>query len=233
MHHPDFSTARHTPPLFPLRAGSVPGGHVTANTTAEGRPQPAAEHCALLPPFLPPQWDRGETGKSKGEKGLGSRKSQFNKQRGRKEKNTRPVARLILSPSSQSYRKLCLSSRKPQCRAAAHLQEFNCCSPPGEGERHGVSAADLGQDLVVHGLESLLEVRAGSGGTVGESSMQAGGTAPPPPRALKGLCDVLQNKNCLLRKASSLAAWQGAKQLKQENAELLPLPSNWKKDPGH
>lgn len=86
MHHPDFSTARHTPPLFPLRAGSVPGGHVTANATAEGRPQPAAEDCALLPPFLPPQRDRGETGKSKGEKGLGSRKSQFNKQRGRKEK---------------------------------------------------------------------------------------------------------------------------------------------------
>lgn len=33
----------------------------------------------------------------------------------------------------------------------------------------------VGEDMVLHGLDSLPEVRAGSGGAVGDSSMQAAG----------------------------------------------------------
>lgn len=103
----------------------------------------------------------------------------------------------------------------------------------------------VGEDVVLHGLDSLSEVRAGSSGSVGESSMQAGGQQGDwlpgsgdshSQSALKGLerlCNVLQSKNCLLRKGSSLAVWQEAKRLKQKNAKLLPLPSNWKNDPGN
>lgn len=103
----------------------------------------------------------------------------------------------------------------------------------------------VGEDMVLHGSDSLPEGRAGSSGSVGESSMQAGGQQEDwlpgsrdshPQSALKGLerpCNVLQSKNCLLRKGNSLAAWQEAKQLKQKNAKPLPLPSNWKKDPSN
>lgn len=74
------------------------------------------------------------------------------------------------------------------------------------------------EDMVLHGLGSLPEVRGGSGGSVGENSMQAGGQQEDwllgsrdshPQSALKGLerlRNVLQNKHCLLRKGSSLAA---------------------------
>lgn len=131
------------------------------------------------------------------------------------------------------------AERQKTCKGLkdAHLQE--------EGNSTEFLPEAVIEDVMLHGLGSLPEVRAGSGGSVGENSMQAGGRQEDwllgsrdshPQSALKGLerlRNVLQNKNCLPRKGSSLAAWQEAKWLKQKNAKLLPLPRNWKKDPGN